>query len=249
MKIIKYKKLANGMYQLFFDNENNVDLNEEIILKHDLLLKKEVSEKDLDKMLDENQKYIGYNLAIKYLAKKMRSIKEMKEYLISKTIDKETTQEIIDLLIKEKYLDDLLYAKAYINDRILLSSDGPSKIYNKLVELGVDKDIIDQSISIFTDEIQKEKIEKISQKLIKSNRSKSSYILKNKITQYLYNLGYRKDLIIDYLDSVSIEEDSSLAKKEYDKLYKKLSRKYSGSELEYKIKQKMYALGFHNYFE
>ena len=38
-----------------------------------------------------------------------------------------------------------------------------------------------------------------------------------------------------------------LAKKEYDKLYKKLSRKYSGQELEFKINQKLYQKGFKNH--
>ena len=37
--------------------------------------------------------------------------------------------------------------------------------------------------------------------------------------------------------------DIELAKKEYDKLYKKLSRKYSGEELKYKIKEKLYQKG------
>ena len=37
--------------------------------------------------------------------------------------------------------------------------------------------------------------------------------------------------------------DDDIAKKEYDKLYKKLSRKYSGSELELKIKQKLFQKG------
>ena len=36
-----------------------------------------------------------------------------------------------------------------------------------------------------------------------------------------------------------------MVKKEYDKLYKKLSRKYSGNELEYKIKEKLYQKGLY----
>ena len=40
MKILKYNKQKNGMYQVFFDNDNNVDIHEEIILKYGLLIKK-----------------------------------------------------------------------------------------------------------------------------------------------------------------------------------------------------------------
>ena len=43
MKIIRYEKKKNGMYQVFFENDYDVDLHEEIILKHNLLIKKEAS--------------------------------------------------------------------------------------------------------------------------------------------------------------------------------------------------------------
>ena len=45
------------------------------------------------------------------------------------------------------------------------------------------------------------------------------------------------------ISSYEFENDSNIAKKEYDKLYKKYSRKYSGDELKYKIREKMYLKG------
>ena len=248
MKILKYEKKKNGMYQVFFDNDFNVDIHEEIILKYGLLIKKEANDKEIDKMLDENKKYIAYNLSIKYLSAKMRSIKEVREYLYKYSFDKDTVDEVIELLLKEKYLDDSIYAKAFINDKILLSNDGPNKIRNKLKELGIKEDIIEKSILDFTDEIQIEKIDKIINKQVKTNRNKSAFALKNKITDYLCNLGYYKSLVIECLNKTSIKEDKDLMKKEYEKIYNKLSKKYSGNELEYKVKQKMYALGF-NYID
>ena len=244
MKIQKYEKKKNGMYQVFFDNDYDVDLHEEIILKYGLLIKKEATQKEIDIMLEENKKYIAYNLSIKFLAKKMRSIKETKDHLYKNNFDKETVNYVIDLLLKEKYLDDNLYSKAYINDKILLTNDGPNKIKNKLIELGINKEIIENNIEIFTDDTQKEKIKKIADKQIAINKNKSAYVLKNKISDYLYNLGYDKPLILDYISQVSIKNDKEIMQKEYDKIYKKLSKKYSGTELEYKVKQKMYALGF-----
>lgn len=248
MKILKYEKKKNGMYQVLFDNDFNVDIHEEIILKYGLLIKKEANDKEIDKMLDENKKYIAYNLSIKYLSAKMRSIKEVREYLYKYSFDKDTVDEVIELLLKETYLDDSIYAKAFINDKILLSNDGPNKIRNKLKELGIREDIIEKSILDFTDEIQIEKIDKIINKQVKTNRNKSAFALKNKITDYLCNLGYYKSLVIECLNKTSIKEDKDLMKKEYEKIYNKLSKKYSGNELEYKVKQKMYALGF-NYID
>ena len=74
------------MYQIFFDNDNNVDLHEEIILKYQLLLKKEVTNDFINSLLDENKKYIAYDLAIKYISKRMRTKKEIREHLVKNVI-------------------------------------------------------------------------------------------------------------------------------------------------------------------
>ena len=52
---------------------------------------------------------------------------------------------------------------------------------------------------------------------------------------------------MEVLNSLSITDNEEIARKEYQKYYNKLSKKYSGRELEYKLKQKMYSLGFKDY--
>ena len=249
MKILKYEKKKNGMYQVFFDNDNNIDISEEIILKYNLLLKKDIDNSLIDKMLDENKIYIAYNLAIKYISIKMRSRKEIREYLSKKNIDYDSINEVIKILEKEKYLDDDSYAKAFVNDKMLLSNDGPNKIRSKLIELGINSNSINNALELFDYDLQKEKVTKMAKKLVEVNRNKSAALLKNKIITYLVNLGYDKSVINSVLSTVEIKNDKDIAKKEYEKIYNKLSRKYSGSDLEFRVKQKMYALGFNNYEE
>jgi len=249
MKILKYEKKKNGMYQVFFDNDNNIDISEEIILKYNLLLKKDIDNSLIDKMLDENKIYIAYNLAIKYISIKMRSRKEIREYLSKKNIDYDSINEVIKILEKEKYLDDDSYAKAFVNDKMVLSNDGPNKIRSKLIELGINSNSINNALELFDYDLQKEKVTKMAKKLVEVNRNKSAALLKNKIITYLVNLGYDKSVINSVLSTVEIKNDKDIAKKEYEKIYNKLSRKYSGSDLEFRVKQKMYALGFNNYEE
>ena len=247
MEIIKYEKKKNGMYCVYFSNGNNVDIHEDIILKYNLLIKKEASDNEIDKMLDENKVYIAYDLSIKYIATKMRSRKEIREYLIKKLFDKDTIDKVLLLLEKEKYIDDYTYAKAFVNDKILLSNDGPYKIESKLKELGIKEDAIIKALSLFDSELQKERISKLINKYKNINKNKSNFVLKNKISINLVNLGYDRSIINSLLNTSNFGDDSDIARKEYEKIYKRLSKKYSGSELEYRIKQKMYSLGFNNY--
>ena len=105
---------------------------------------------------------------------------------------------------------------------------------------------IEDHLKIFTYDLEAERVSKLIDKQVKINHNKSAYVLKNKIQNNLVNLGYSTSVVNECLNKVSFKDDSDLKKKEYDKLYKKLSRKYSGTELEYKIKEKMYAKGFYN---
>ena len=79
--------------------------------------------------------------------------------------------------------------------------------------------------------------------MLKSNRTKGGSVLRKKITNDLVNLGYDTELIYKVLSKYDFNDTSEIAKKEYDKLYKKYSRKYEGEELNYKIKQAMYQKG------
>ena len=56
------------------------------------------------------------------------------------------------------------------------------------------------------------------------------------------NKGYSKEEILKILDNKDLTNDD-LYEKEYKKLYNKYSKKYSGDELEYFIKQKLYQKG------
>lgn len=248
MKINKFTKQKNGMYNITFENGTTLQAHEDIILKYELLIKKEVSEKEEKKILEENTTYEAYDLAIKYITKKMRSRKEIETYLKSKEIDEKNISNVTELLQKNGYLNDKLYAESFINDKIILSSDGPLKIKKQLIENGISSNIVEEKIQIFDKELEEEKINKIISKMQKSNKNKSAYVLKNKIIDYLSNLGYERANILGCLSNFSFENDNDLVKKEYEKVYKKLSKKYQGKELEYKVKQKMYSMGFTNFF-
>lgn len=245
MHIDKYTKLKNGQYKLNFDNNTNCLLHEDLILKYNLLIDKEVSIEKLEELQKENQSYIAYGLAIDFLKIKMRSKKEIKEYLLKKEIEEDLINNAIEILVKQGYLKDEIYCKAYINDRINLSNDGPYKIKENLKKLGIPSDIVEENIYVFDKDLELDRINKLINKQVNGNHNKSEFIMKKKLIENLANLGYSKELVIREVNNIKIDDDE-IKKKEYDKLYEKLSKKYSGKELEYKIKQKMYQKGFSN---
>lgn len=243
MEIKKYKKVKNGKYQVEIGDET-ILLYDDIIIKYQLLLKKELTKKELDEIKKDNDFYTNYLLAVEYIKRRLRSKEEVKNYLLKKNISNSIINEILELLEKNKVLDDSVFTTAYIHDKMSYSNDGPLKIKNNLEKLKIDSNIINKKIGEYTSDLETEKIQKYISRQLKNNH-KSLYELKNSILNYLVSNGYHKELIMDEINNIEIDE-TDLYEKEYQKLYNKLSKKYKDKELEYKIKQKLYQKGFHN---
>lgn len=172
-------------------------------------------------------------------------MKDLKELLLKKEYPVEYVEKAIDKLLKQGYLNDQSFAKAYINNQMITSSKGPRKIEKELLDKGVQSDIIFKELEVFTKEEQISKIKKIATRLIKSNRSRGGAVLRRKITHDIQMAGYDVSLINSVLSTMEFGDTKDIAKKEYDKLYRRLSRKYSGRELDYKIKEKLYQKGLY----
>lgn len=243
MIIEKFSKQKNGMYLLILGNGNKVKIHENLILKYGLLLTKQVDDSLLEKLYQENQVYEVYSIALKYLNNRLRSKKELNLYLSKKGYSIDVIQSVLNMLEEQSYLSDITYANSYVHDRILMSNYGPNKIRLELEQNGISYEVIDQVLIPFNESLESEKIQKLVDKQIKLNHNKGSILLKRKIQSYLLNLGYSSTLINQTLSDKKLVDDD-IAKHEYNKLYTKLSKKYSGRELEYKIKQKMYQKGF-----
>ncbi len=245
MKIIKFQKKKSNVYTLYLEDNSKVDIPEEVIIKYNLLLKKEFVL--TSEMKEDIDYYISYELAIKYLTNKMRTKNEIINHLQKKETSNFNIAKIIDDLEDKNYLDDNLYVKAYVNDKINFTNDGPAKIIYDLENKGINENIIYSNITIFTKDIQEEKIKNLIKKQEDANRNKGNTFLKNKISSYLVTQGYDRELVFSLLSSHTFKEDDAIREKEYKKIYEKLKKKNptkSEKEIEFLVKQKMYSIGF-----
>ena len=245
MRILKYKKKANGIYIVFLDNGDQLSLYEEVILKYGLLLKKEISIELLDDIMEENKFWELYSIALKSLKARFKSVKELSQLLVKKDYPTQLVEKVIDKLLKQKYLDDYSFAKSYINNQIITTSKGPNKIAKELELKWIRYDIICELIKNFDEETQRKKLYKLITKELKRKQTSGGNILRNKISNYLTHLGYDSYIIREIINEFDFKVDANVAKKEYQKLYQKLSRKYEGKDLENKIHERLYQKGLY----
>ena len=198
MKIIKYQKKGNSEYQIYLDNGEKLTLHEDTILKNNLLYKKEIDRELYDYLIKDNNKYDIYNKCVKYIGVRLRSINEIREYMLRKEIPDNLIDDTINRLIKNKLLDDETFTKAFINDKLNFTTMGPYRIEQELKKHKIDSQIINKYINEIDYDFLEEKINKQINKLIKSNKKKTN--LKNKIYNNLLNLGYSSSFILENLN-------------------------------------------------
>lgn len=241
MKIEKLKKTSNGKYKVYLDNNEVINTYDEVILKNNLLFHKEVDSKLLNELSKDNDYYELYNKCLILINKRIRSEKEVREYLEKYTSKEEDIDSIISKLKEIGLINDIEYAKAYVSDRINLSSDGPLKIEAYLEKHNIDSNTIKMLIESIDDDVIYNKIDKVVSKKIKNNTKYSSYILKQKIINELISDGFREEDIIRVIDRYEINSNID---KEVIKQFNLLSKKYSGKELDFKLKNKLYQKGY-----
>ncbi len=243
MKILKYKKGTKGRYKVFLEDGKEFVLYEEVILKYQLLLSKEIDEKMMIEVDQCNQEWDVYYVALHSIENRYKSIYELRMSLLKKEYPMELVDQAIEKLIQQGYLNDRSFAKSYINYQMITTNKGPYKIMKELNEKKIDSDIIEEEIKVYGEEEQLDKIHKLIQKGLKVNHSRGGVVLKQKIYNDCKLMGYDISLLNQAFSEYSFDNNQEIAKKEYDKYYRKYSRKYSGEELERKIREKMYQKG------
>ena len=112
--------------------------------------------------------------------------------------DSEGADKVLDLLIKDKYVDDYRYSCAYARDKASIAGWGPSKIRYMLSSKGVARDVIDRAMM----EIDTSKADMRLDRLV---RSKYSTLTKDpqvraKLLRYVVGRGYSYDAAITAVD-------------------------------------------------
>ena len=243
MKIEKITKLKSGKYKLQFDNDDTLLTYDEVILENNLLQHKEIDYDLFHKLKVDNDYYDVYNRVVKYISTKMRSKKEISNYLKKFNLKKEDQQKIIDRLINIGLINDENFTKSFINDRFNLSKDGPLAIKKSLQNHDINEEVIDKYLSKIENQVIIDKIDKIVLKKIKANNRYSNYVLKQKLIKELNNLGFDNETSLERIDKL-LGKNSVALEREFEKCYQKYHNKLNDTELKYKIKRVLYQKGF-----
>jgi regulatory protein len=240
MKTIETIKRLKKTYQITI-KEESFEIEPEVFLKFHLKIGLELEDKVWRELLAEND-YLRYSKLGIIKLKKSLTRYEMKNYLLSIGASEGVAKQVISKFIERRYLDDLLFTKEYIEMKKY--QYGPLVLEHQLKEKGVDFDLI------------KEQIEQIDEyEILSTHIPKKLSSIKNKakrqailtVKSHFVRNGYSNNVVSSILEKVSDQyqgDEFKLIQKDYDKLYLRLSKKFSGFELKSSIKEKLYQKGY-----
>ncbi|WP_026391881.1 regulatory protein RecX [Haploplasma modicum] len=240
--MIRIIKKLKYYYEVEF-NYVSYNIEKEIIYKYKITDKLEISTNKWTEIIKENEYYYFDRIA-KNKLKKQITTHELKTYLKDNNASDLLINELVLKYTKYNFLNDKMYIKNYLEFRT--KNDGKKVVLRKLINKGLDKDLINEFLENIKED---EAIEKFVKSNIIKNKKLNKKQLKQKITTSLINKGYSNDLIFSIVEKefrdVIIDERDLLIK-EYEKLLKKYQNKKEGYELKQFIKNKLYQKGFNN---
>ena len=193
MLTITSKEKNKNSYNIYINEKFAFEIPENEYLKMGLYEKTQLTDEEYRNILDTSIFSKSKKMAINYIAFKMRTFGEVRRKLILEKINPDVIEKTIVYLETLGYIDDEDYAKKYIMDRIRLKPRSKKEIYYELINKGIDRDIIDNSINeLMNDEFE------IACKIF--NKRFINYDLKdikvhNKIYTYFSSKGFSEEII------------------------------------------------------
>ncbi|MDO8550898.1 MAG: RecX family transcriptional regulator [Ignavibacteria bacterium] len=193
MKIERITKKDRRNVIINFDDDNDLIINYEVLLKNGLRKGMEVSSDRFSFLVEENEKHKIKTEAINYLAKRIHSEKELRTKLLQKKHKPEMLNEIIDELKEKELIDDYKYSLIFTEEKTRTKLWGERKIKSELMKKGISNEIISQAISEkFPEENKLENAVELASKKIKSLSYKNleKRKLAEKVYSFLASRGY-----------------------------------------------------------
>lgn len=245
-KISLQQKLTDR-YNVFVNEQYAFSVDESVLIQFGLKKGMELTDEQIAVITRQDAMRKGLNMAIHFLSMRMRSEKEVREFLAKKEVESEAVEEIIHNLYRMSYLNNAEFAKAYTNTQINTSDKGPKVIERELKEKGIDDSLIEKALAKFETDLQLEKSCKLAEKYRQKYRKESPVIQKQKIEQTLMRKGYDWGIIQEAIagseKEESEEENWQALMYQAEKAHRRYN-KFSGGEYRQKMKQALYRKGF-----
>ena len=110
--------------------------------------------------------------------------------------------EILQQLLRDKFIDDERYTEAFIREKTSLSTWGEYKIRTALRRKGIAEEIINEKLNLLDKGFNTERLTLRLQRKVKSIKYDTPYQLKTKLLRYGLSLGFQMEQVLESVEQV-----------------------------------------------
>ncbi len=116
-------------------------------------------------------------------------------------VSDQDASNIMDYLVKEKYIDNGRFARAYCHDKFCYNHWGRIKIRQMLRHLRLDDEEIEEGMETIDEEDYLEALNDVLRAKDRTLREKDIYLRKAKLVRHLLSRGFETDLALDAVNA------------------------------------------------
>ncbi len=193
------QKKSNDRVNVFVNGNYFGSVFVDICLKYGIKRGAIFSEEKLNQIFLESDKQIALNKTAKYISAKLKTEKEVVDYLTKKEYSKVVIDYVVAKLKEYKYLDDESYVNSYVST--YKNKYGVIKLKNNLMLKGISKDYLEEYFSYFESDF--DNLMEVANKYLK-NKEKT-YENFTKLYRHLASKGYNYDEINSVINKLKGE--------------------------------------------
>lgn len=183
---IKAQVKTAGRYSIFIDGKYSFSLSDVALLEQHVRIGQELSKEQVDVLKQRSQDDKMFGATLRYVGIRPRSEWEMRSYLQRKHASPALVGSILNKLSKSGIIDDLAFAKAWVESRRLLRPTSKRKLQQELRAKRVSDEVIGQVLAA---DAADERL--VLQELAVKKRGR--YVDDMKLMQYLVRQGFSYD--------------------------------------------------------
>lgn len=188
---IEPQKRNKQRVNVYIDDQFYCGMEAVTVYTHFLKVGKEVDEETLKEAILSSEVGVAFQKSIDYISRSLKTEKQMRDYLLKKDFSIEVVESVIEKLLGYKYINDENYAKLYTEQN--LKNKGNRRLKQELQQKGVDKELVETTLSGVDNDLHRENAVKLAEKYMRNKENDLKTL--QKLQRYLVSRGYDFDVV------------------------------------------------------
>lgn len=210
---IESQKKNRQRKNIYADGTFAVGVSDETLMRAGLRAGDEISKERIETLIRMEEESSAKRVALRFLARRPRTVKEIRDKLRTKEFSDREITLTIDSLKNAGLLNDAEFARMYVRDALSVKGVGKMLLRRKLLLLGVDKETTDKTLSAAFKDVDEESEaldagRKFLGKSMATNRPDDPQRVQQRIAAFLARRGFNWDTIGTVVKTLIREEES-----------------------------------------